>query len=399
MNFVTPTNMTRQGISIIEVLTSIVVAMIGVFGVMILIPFAVKQAKTGLDRDAATIAARNAFAQFDINGYRRVEIDRNDTLPSATFNEPVFNWFNLNPADGSLIKVRQQPAMPEVPQILSIDPLGVTENNGNYATTTFPFNLGMFTPATGAIPYPTGGPNGLTIPVANMGVPAYDFSSSVPMGRAAARRMFRAVDELVFGEPISAGAGSDPALNGPQQEFDRSGTIELRRQSIGSISWSAIVVPFGENNTALKYNIYVLVYKDRVTDVTAFESRMRTAQVIFDPPGNIPNFDDPVSTVLLATDPAPDVSEQPDSLAEVLRKDDWVMLINKNNANPENLSETQVGFYRVVNFDNTRVTVDGPNFDFTTAAGETHFVHLKDVVGVYERSFTPEGSSNWNSIY
>ena len=65
--YLSRTNRTnRNGITIIEVLTSIVVAMIGVFGVMIMIPFAVKQAQSGLDNDAATNIARNAYDQFEI---------------------------------------------------------------------------------------------------------------------------------------------------------------------------------------------------------------------------------------------------------------------------------------------------------------------------------------------
>ncbi len=39
----------RNGVTIVEVLTSIVVAVIGVAGVLVLIPFAVRQASVGLD--------------------------------------------------------------------------------------------------------------------------------------------------------------------------------------------------------------------------------------------------------------------------------------------------------------------------------------------------------------
>ena len=41
----------RDGISIIEVLTSMAVATIGVFGVMVMIPFAIRQSQLGLDND------------------------------------------------------------------------------------------------------------------------------------------------------------------------------------------------------------------------------------------------------------------------------------------------------------------------------------------------------------
>ena len=61
----------------IEVLTSIVVALIGVFGVLAMIPFSVKQTQSGLDQDAATSMARNAFANFEASGFNiKSEIDR-----------------------------------------------------------------------------------------------------------------------------------------------------------------------------------------------------------------------------------------------------------------------------------------------------------------------------------
>ena len=59
----------RSGISIIEVMTAVVVAMIGVFGVLVLIPFAVKQAQSGLDLDDARNLAENSIASFDVMGF------------------------------------------------------------------------------------------------------------------------------------------------------------------------------------------------------------------------------------------------------------------------------------------------------------------------------------------
>ena len=77
--------------------------------------------------------------------------------------------------------------------------------------------------------------------------------------------------------------------------------------------------------------------------------------------------------------------------------------------------DKQVAFCRVVNFadedggNRASITLDGPDFDFgdstlspfgTTAPErvilETYVVHLKDVVGVYERTFSPELESAWN---
>jgi Tfp pilus assembly protein PilV len=69
----------RDGISIIEVLTSMAVAAIGVFGVMIMIPFAVKQSQTGLDNDAANSLGRNATEELQVNGLLQVDDDGNFT--------------------------------------------------------------------------------------------------------------------------------------------------------------------------------------------------------------------------------------------------------------------------------------------------------------------------------
>ena len=362
----------RSGISIIEVLTSIVVAMIGVFGVMILIPFAVKQAKTGLDSDAATVVARNAYAQFEIAGYRNTNTWIVDAAPTA--------------------------ADPTMPQMYSIDPLAITENGGNYAGTTFPYRR---TPVNGnAINvYPAGAspmPN-YVINAVNLGTP-----NGTAMVRAGARRMFRAADDLVFGESIDSIVGNDAEFNGPMQIFDSNGATPLRRQSIGAISWSAIVVPVKDefvastNVDAWKYRMYVLVYKDRVTALTETEKPMITAKL--DETDNS-GLASPLSTVYLEDT---SVTFDPANF----RKDDWVMLINQDTSKQEGFQH-QLAFCRVVSFsdgDNgmikPAITLDGPDFDFGTGGTvePTHIVHLKDVIGVYERTFTPEGSSNWNFI-
>ena len=126
----------RHGISIIEVLTSTVVAMIGVFGVMILIPFAVKQAQTGLNQDAATVVARNAFAQFEIGGFRAFEINQDSASPN--FNRPEFLWFDGDPGDPGLPDGER--VLQDAPRVLSIDPLAITENGNDYDGTDFPIN-------------------------------------------------------------------------------------------------------------------------------------------------------------------------------------------------------------------------------------------------------------------
>ena len=351
----------RSGFSIIEVLTSIVVAMIGVFGVMVLIPFAVKQAQTGLDSDAATIGARNAYAKFEISGYRNTRNWLTDVLVTAD---------------------------PTVPQVFSIDPLGIMENNQPpalpvFALANFPFNQSHV--GSGSYPAP------YVIRAANLVTPA-----GVGMTKADARRMFRAADALVFGDAIDSSVGAaDASLHGPSQIYDvNSANLNLKRQTYGNISWSAIVVPVKDglaDASAWKYRMYILVYKDRITDVTDPKGRMTTATL-----APISGIASPVSNVYLADSTV-------NLEAGTFHKDDWVMLINQDPVAQPGF-DLQLGFYRVVGYSNSAgsilpsITLDGPDFDFDNVISprETHIVHLKDVVGVYERTFTPEGASNWN---
>ena len=89
------------------------------------------------------------------------------------------------------------------------------------------------------------------------------------------------------------------------------------------------------------------------------------------------------------------------SLGGAVKRDDWVLLINRDPAAPAGF-DRRLAFYRVVNFSDSdagssaSITLDGPDFDFGAAGTETYIVHLKDVLGVYERTFTPELESNWN---
>jgi Tfp pilus assembly protein PilV len=386
----------REGISIIEVLTAIVVAMIGVFGVMVLIPFAIKQAQTGLDLDAATAVARNAIAQMEISGYRNTA-----------------NWSTFETVGGVTA------ASPAAPQIFSIDPLAVTENRdtvsglGEYGTTTFPYH--RFDAG------PTAYPALYDITPASLITPT-GFAMTV----ANARRMCRGGDDLEFGEAIETAVGlADEKFNGPMQRFDTDGAgANLRRQYRGELSWSAVVVPVkddyinnGSVTQASKYRMYILVYKNRVPNLLNFDNQMATAAVQHpSAPGDLGNIGvaSPLSTVFL---------EAGVTVEGAIRKGDWVMLINRtlNNtddgidpSHAEKGYDRQLAFCRVVNYTNAdtslatsraTLTLDGPDFNFGDPNGrdgtpsviqQAHVVHLKDVVAVYERTFVPEGASIWN---
>jgi type II secretory pathway pseudopilin PulG len=383
----------RSGLTIIEVMTSIVVAMIGVMGVMILVPFAVRQAQTGLDNEAAAVVARNAYNQFEIGGYRNHA-----------------NWLVLN-ANGNVVRTIDLPAAPDsttnpvpappfFPQPYSIDPLGITES-GDYATTFFPFNLDPTSSATYPPIY--------RIPAANLNLPV---NALLGFNKAHARRMFQTRDDLIFAEAQNSAGQTDAQLNGPSQVFDvePSAGAAVRRQAGGRFSWSAIAVPNKLDSAPVtnvsNWKLYMLVYKDRVTDVNAidtpnnisFSPKMRAADVLA-PIGQA----SPVSTIRIGAS-IPTGS---------IKKDEWVMLINRKVADPNYPAghgyDWQIAFYRVVNYRSVSateslLTLDGPDFRFDDPSGTpryqaTYCVHLKNVVSVFERTISPEGNSVWNLAF
>lgn len=409
------------GLSIIEVLTSVVVAMIGVFGILVLIPFAVKQAHVGLDKDASVIMARNAYSQFEVEGYR---LPTNWGLYRGGTNISAYSPFAIVDSDNdgfpddingdSMITDEFFPAGDkDPPAAFSIDPLGILENlpaTPTAAQMTTAFNKAWFpfnaVPA-GSDLYPSGtGPVDLRIAPVTLGT-----ADGSPMSLAAARRMFASTDELIFGDAADE-------LLGPEQVFDlatNSGgsLVPARRQKGGRLSWSAIVVPFKDDplltgTQRWSYQMYILVYKDRevvisaptlvppVATASTSDEQMIYAKVN-DLTTGISGLNSPVTNVQLQ----PSVT----TVQGQVNRDDWVMMINQSSTAEPGFNR-QIAFYRVVNVvdaDATNpvmLTLDGPDFRFddgSSTFSDTYIVHLKNVVGVYERSFESEFESIWTT--
>lgn len=366
-------SLSRHGLSVIEVLTSIVVALIGVFGVLAMIPFSVRQTQSGLDQDAATTMARSALSNFEASGYKIIS----DVPSPDNSTTRQLDWMNDNRNN---VITRIFPGT----SLVCIDPLGIAENGGFI---TFPFNNGAL-------------PADLTIPTVTLARPGVDAAGNpIPFTLADARRMFRLTDDLVF-EQSDDPNDTDADLLGPVQIFNEDGAGPLNRQSNGTVSWCAIAEPIIANPTVTEietYKFYVLVFKDRITDITAPESAMLSAPVLS------PITFGQSTTVTIAA-----------SLTEDIRRDDWVMLINREAPNVVTDSvarRTNITFARVVNLfsDGTgmsSLSLDGPDFQFTdsglasngsgTPVDEaTHIVHLRDVVAVYPRTIKLETASEW----
>ena len=354
----------RDGLSVIEVLTSIVVALIGVFGVLAMIPFSVKQTQSGLDQDAATSMARNALADFEASRFKETFEDSSGTRQ--------LNW--IDSANTNVVT-----AISNATSLVCIDPLGVTEQNNTF--NPFPFNS----------------PSPITIPTVTLAQPGVPLSPALPFTLAEARRMFRLTDGLVFAQDDDPTV-TDSDLLGPVQIFNEGAAGLLNRQSNGTISWCAIAEPTIASANASEirsYKFHILVFKDRVTDSMVPESEMLSSPVL-----SPTTFGQSASVTIPAT------------LTDDVRRNDWVMLINQETTGSGSIAQqTNISFARITNLFNndnglSRISIDGSDFPFTssglaadgtgtTTPDATHIVHLRDVVAVFSRTIKLETNSEW----
>ena len=469
----------RQGITVIEVLTAMLVALIGVFGVLVLIPFSVQQAQLGLDQDAAGVMAENAIEDIKIMG-----------LTSVTGTAAAPNDISQTRFRGSAIPLTTTgltaPVLPAtvngglntrltVPSVLHFDPIAVANVGFPVAAIPAGSNFDCFTTAmprpnpdflSASLP-PTR--NDLRIPLVTA-TSQFAFTTGTSLiGRQEAERIFRNQDEVQYDQPeetkLNSLGSTVTDLDIPQPVYDVNSTGNLvRSQTLGTISWSAIFVPqkpsrvkplfFQDAGGTIAYpatkpnrfKVYTLVYKDRSVIVGDPESTMRSARVLRSPlAGSAPAL--PITGFVGAVNRIP---IEPAFVVdpEIVRKDDWVMLINRRPApyypdapahsglpaqqNGVRLSaapsagaarfvadesgyDIQVAFAKIRSLNGQTLYVEGGPFNFysTAIAGapyglladgtgdgtylsDTYVIHLRNVVTVYERTVSIETSSTWN---
>ena len=469
----------HHGVTVIEVLTSMLVALIGVFGVLILIPFSVQQAQIGLDQDAAAVLADNAFEDLQVYGLIQVAdagplnlrgtsvgLDPNSGLTVAPFllggppnNVPI--------AEGNValpFGVYSVPPSVFTPSLIHLDPIALLNVGAPVAN-------GDLNPdfLTGLLPSTTGtfsehedfdrvnrtlNPLRMFVatPMSNTSFsPAAGTTVNELLSLPEVNRIFRTEDDIVTGRTsFTGGEVSDVELAQPVFDVSSQGNL-VKRQSNGRISWSAVLQPIkdptrvGATATpATKYKVFILVYGDRSVIPSDEDSQMIAAPVLRratmqDPNG--PPFD-PTLPPHGGYDPAVNqIVLGPDIPAAGVFRDDWVMLINRRPLAPAGGSpiigpvpifdvETaalapeqlvadepgyavQISFAKVISVDSesdtvqgdsTVLHVDGGAFDFyysdihgatyDLAAADpmytsaTYVVHLKNVLNVYERTYT-----------
>ena len=265
-----PREMRREGISIIEVLTSLAVATIGVFGVMVMIPFAVQQSQSGLDLDAAYVVGQNVIEELEINGFLSVE-----TAASGSFLSG--DICSYDPATGEATRVGGALDFYDyaVPQPLFLDPVRLSapsESSGGSRTDLVVFPIEDLFPDAGH------GPNDVFPPwldINSVSLVSPDNSGGVgqPLSVAEANRLFKTRDDLVFGtEGAYTGELVDETAP-PQQFFDISPTgLPTRRQAEGLVSWAYLLMPHkngsfvpapGTSTPVSAYNAFSFIYSNR----------------------------------------------------------------------------------------------------------------------------------------
>ncbi len=409
-------NIKRAGISLFEVLIAMLVAAIGVFGVILLIPFAWEAAERGIDRENAINAARNYLTDVQAYGYHSpiswydevVPPDNPDTANEQTRFAP--NASNqLQPTiltlrgagyetDGGIIA-----GFPYI-----IDPIGADAATGSYPQ--FPidtdFSINGFLPQLNQVSF----------------VGAFDPLTGLPnagLNTELSRRIAWRDDDLVFKDPADE-------LGPPRQAYFSVGSVaDVKRQYDGRFAMISFVVP--EDDTGHQYKIFTLVGRagDRDTE--------RVFEV--DLPVNGGGLNRGFQGILLGGGDVT-LTEAPESVPVLderqIRNGDWIMLINYHRADGTGdpavdvlHDDIQLNFYQVLSAsddtnlgnisdnDNTNdvysVTLQGPDFDVfrdwdvaaptgsQTTQTVTYAVLIPNVLSVYERSFRTENNSVWTN--
>ncbi len=247
MKLANNTTCRRNGLSVIEVLTAIVVALIGVTGVLIMIPFAVSQAEVGMDTEKAVDLARNATEELAIRGVL-------EFTPIVT--HPVIA--------GSYLPVTNATA-----RCFCLDPSGVADRvAGGNDTGSFPFiHPAMVTSIFGSVPVVPGTTSvavDQTCLFQRASIPDPRAASTlpvpviIPLRKALARAAFswqddlqtRSITDQEFADPTVNVGGQylSKDLTFPIPIFDQTVTstgtvLNARRQSLGEMSMVVISCP------------------------------------------------------------------------------------------------------------------------------------------------------------
>jgi len=420
----------RYGVSIIEVLISMAVATIGVFGVMALIPFAINQSQKGVDSDLANAFGRNAIENLQIRGVfgassitdsagvHSSEIFDSIVFPSTFVNDECETAFlGTEKVVGNYSVESLGLAFPGDQRngfgLVHLDPVGVAYRDG--PITSFTVDTELRKPQ-------------IVIPSVTLRNAEYRGSIRGLKSRysfAEAMSLCSTGDDLVVGsQRFDPATGNVKTLDvaQPQQYHDMAGTRRVKRQAARKISWSIMLNP-SKHSAVIKessadpasplshFKTWVLTYSGRSFDNSVFRSPLLNA------PGKYGLGAPPDRKQILTRLSLANRIDDDSPIA----KDSWVMLINlipvpdyaafENPQLPlshfaagrryradEAGYDKQVEFARVTKVDRVsspnEIVIDGRAFEIFPKAlsrsGGTYVVYLPDVINVYERTVKVE---------
>lgn len=392
----------RQGLTILEVLMAIGVAIIGLFGVWALIPLAGQRTQNALLQDDKSALGRSAFREFEVRGARE----------SDTWLMSAKRLSGGLPAN-RLVRVPETFMMGG--KSFCIDPHLFAEqiavSGASDSVMTFPSPSVMSTlPPRPSPPLPNPTMVRLTLlrspasrlpvplPNRNAGTPLPTFKSDpknyTEMSLSQATLVFQGVDDIIVNrnEDETLPAVQQYLRNTPNQPISSTNPA-TRRASEGRISWMATLVPTNSSD-ADSYHLSVVIFNGRqVADPLtqqefAYEVVRPTASVPSSTPGNgFPGAGFGGGEVVIKT-----------PVGVEFQRNDWVMLARRVG--------NYFAWYRVVAVDEdksdgvTYVTLTGQ--DWNTGGPnpqqdnvQTLLYYVKGVVAVYEKTVRLETSSLW----
>lgn len=412
----------RAGISIIEVLVSILVAMIGVFGVMVMIPFAVSQVEQGFDQETSLTLGRNAAADYEIKGFNVTS-----------------RWeLSKRPVPATVVS----PGVSTV-RAYVIDPIGAADrfvNNGLF-TGYFPFvHDEVATGGSLAATIETATANAITggaVASADKGIliERINLRTNVPASftPGLARFHFSWQNDLQFRTPTRDDIAAfplypTPELAPPQQIFDVDTLTSVRRQTLGEMSYVVIAVPndvipnpaayptadpeTGVRDYVQSFRNYFVVYKRRPLPTPlgaggtqpfdrVYEVDTTAATGMDIDYSTVPNFTGRIAyaggSMVLRQNNLLRTANGFSSQRSSVRRGDWIALTNVVFNRTRGRFFQQINFYQVLeatedpnSLGDWFVSLQGPDFDFAVAT---------DSVGANDSTINPSAFDEYAAFY
>jgi hypothetical protein len=385
----------QRGITLMEIMISMGIALIGIMGIMALMPMAANNLGKGIEADAASTFGRGALHQMTSRNMIQGDI----IAWGYNENTDQFIFDNGNPAIARWAPNKDERSK----RSFCIDPMYVGEHSrfirdpANNLNIAFPGVL----PTTVVMPYygPGTEPAHSHPRMLRASTPLFPSTNSPrPIVTALARQICVGQDDLAFARP------KDPTLPPVQayERFDDQSTATYPfaprlRQSAGRFSWMATIVPEIDRSGSAAdefRRLSIVVFHDRVIDpsLTPIQTGVEHQELLFDVDlvgGGLAGGD-----VTLYTRPG----RLPEDLEEI-RQGDWIML----GGTIRSTGRPQFRWYRVI--DTSPNTFNATYHDGTDIYGRdvtlvgpdwVRFEWVGDINNPrYQMNVSPK--NNWNN--